>query len=743
MALSRKNLAPYAIATAGVALATLLRWAAEPWLQGDLPFIAHLLVVLVLARAMPLMPTLFALVLGAIVAGHLFVVPGDPGAQGEYVRYFIVGIAMAAVCEAMRSTERQSAERQRILAATTDAALDCIVTVDLDDRIVEFNPSAERTFGRSRDSAIGRDVREVILPPDARERHAAGLARRLESGELDVLNRRLEAVAVRADGTRFPIELTVTRLEVEGKPLFTAFVRDVTEQQGARRALQESESRFRRLIEQVVDYAIFTLDLEGRATSWNEGVRRVLGYDESEFIGVDFAPLVFLFEDIEAGVPQRELRDAARTGAANNDRWMRRKDGTKFFAVGVTMSYHDADGKMIGYAKIMRDQTTRKQLEERLRDTANDLAAAMENQTRFLAILSHELRNPMAALRNAAEVLRLTSGDKPAPVVDIVGRQVQHMGRLIDDLLDASRIRSGRINLQREAMDLGVAIDQALELSRPYCVQHELDLRVEKPGEPLTIDGDFARIVQVIGNLVHNACKFTPRGGSIVVRARRDESAAEVRVIDNGIGIAGDHLDHIFDIFRQVDAMDAARHGGLGIGLSVVKSLVEMHGGTIEARSQGETLGSEFIVRLPLVEALQAEAAAPPRDIGRRRFLVVDDNRDAAESLTMLLEMHGHEVVAANDGPECLFQMQRHTPEIALLDIGLPGMSGYEVAQRIRALPEIRGTILVAVTGWGQDEDRHKTREAGFDAHLTKPIDYGQLAEVLAGLLERPRATGT
>jgi CheY-like chemotaxis protein len=298
-------------------------------------------------------------------------------------------------------------------------------------------------------------------------------------------------------------------------------------------------------------------------------------------------------------------------------------------------------------------------------------------------------------------------------------------------------------------MDLVLAVEHAVEVARPQCARQQVQLTVDLPDEPLWIDGDLTRVVQVVSNLLHNACKFTPRERTVSVRARRDGALGEVRVRDEGIGIAADHLGRIFEMFLQVDEKIGRAHGGLGIGLSVVKSLVEMHGGTISAHSDGPGRGSEFVIRLPLANGAastageSALAAGDAPALRPQRFLVLDDNRDAAESLEAVLRLHGHEVVVANDGESALVGLEAHEPAIALLDLGLPGMDGYEVARRIRAGVRGRDTILVAITGWGQEEDRRRTREAGFDAHLTKPVEYPTLASLLADLLVRPAPSGT
>ncbi len=746
---ARNRWTSYAIAAAGLVAATLVRGVLHPALGTEFPFITYLVLVILLARMASVGPSLAAATAGGALGVHFFVPVMDAASRADLVRYGIICAAMIAICEIVRRTEKRADEQAAVLVAATDSALDCIVTIDTDDRIVEFNRSAERTFGRRRGEVIGRGLAETLIPERLRKRHREALARHLESGETTILGRRVELPALRADGSEFPVELTVTRMELGGRTLFTAFIRDLSEVERARTALAEVEQRYSSLVAQLTDYAIFTLDLEGRASSWNEGVLRVLGFESGEFVGRDVTPAIFTPEDFAAGVPQRELETAARDGTSSNDRWMRRKDGTRFFAAGVTVARRDAAGALVGYAKIMRDQTTRKEMENRLRQTASDLAEAMEKQSRFLAVLSHELRNPMAALRNAVEVLRLRARDGPPDsMVDLVSRQVTHMGHLIDDLLDAARIRSGRIQLRRERMDLVAAVREAMEVAKAQCAPLLPGLTMEASEEALWIDADPTRIVQIVGNLVHNACKFTPAGGRVTVRVRRGAGMAEVAVADTGIGIAADHLKTVFEMFEQVDGVGVRTHGGLGIGLTVVKSLVEMHGGTIEARSDGPGRGAEFVVRLPLaparVEPVDNRAAAPAARVDSLRVLVLDDNVDAAETLTLVLQLHGHMATTVHDGESAVEAFRRERPEVALLDIGLPGISGYEVARRIRALPGGAEAVLVAVTGWGQEEDRRRTREAGFDAHLTKPVDYDNLAALLDKLTQvPPRKTGT
>ncbi len=366
------------------------------------------------------------------------------------------------------------------------------------------------------------------------------------------------------------------------------------------------------------------------------------------------------------------------------------------------------------------------------------LREADRRKDEFLAILAHELRNPLAPVRNAIEILR--AAPPPAPHLqwthDVIDRQVRQMSRLVDDLLDLSRITSGKLELRRERVELGAAVQTALEACRPLVDRGGHEVSLHLPPEPVWLDADQARLSQVLCNLINNAAKYTRPGGHIWLTAYRRGSEAVVRVRDNGIGIAPDMLHRIFDMFTQAAGGADHSQGGLGIGLTLVRRLAELHGGRVDVRSEGRGKGSEFAVRLPVsardaaageANAEAAAAAAP----GKRRILVVDDNRDAADSLSMLLQSTGHETRVAYDGLEAVGAAIAFRPDAVLLDIGLPKLSGYDAAGRIR---EARGAdvLLVAVTGWGQEEDRRRAKEAGFDHHLTKPVDPKALARILA-----------
>ncbi len=381
------------------------------------------------------------------------------------------------------------------------------------------------------------------------------------------------------------------------------------------------------------------------------------------------------------------------------------------------------------------------------------LKEADRHKDEFLAMLAHELRNPLAPIRNAVHLMKMKSLEDTQLLLsrDIIDRQLIQLSRLVDDLLDVSRITRGKINLARQRVELHELVERAVETISPAIEARGHTLDVEIPERPLAIYGDPMRLTQALGNVLGNAAKYTDSGGRITVRVRRRRRDVEISVRDTGIGIVPEVLPLIFDLFTQVDQPSGRPQGGLGIGLALVRQLVEMHGGTVTASSEGPGRGSEFVIRLPLsVERMDGEAdgdgdgdgeaitaaqpapdAAPARPKARHRILVADDNPDARESLATLLAMSGHEVFRAQDGSEALQEAERCRPNVALLDIGMPHANGYEVARRIRGEPWGRDMVLVALTGWGQDSDRRRSHEAGFNSHLTKPVDPRVLDELL------------
>ena len=409
-------------------------------------------------------------------------------------------------------------------------------------------------------------------------------------------------------------------------------------------------------------------------------------------------------------------------------------DGAVRPILGNATPLWDEEGRPRGAVAAFVDITERKMAEEALRE-------ADRRKDEFLAILAHELRNPLAPIRNAVEILKLTGIADPIARAarDMIERQLGHMVRLVDDLMDVSRITRGRLALRRERIELAVVLEQAIEASRLHvqCAGHELSWGLLP--EPIYLDADPVRLEQVFLNLLTNACKYTKKGGRILLTTERDGMDVVVKVADTGIGISPEHLPHVFDLFAQGGTGAEQTQGGLGIGLSLVRGLVAMHGGSVEARSDGPGKGSEFLVRLPTLA--EQPAAQPPASEERgnlmqapaRRILVADDNTDVVESLAMLLRLSGHEVEIAHDGLEAVELAARFRPDVVLLDIGMPGLDGYAACRRIRQHPWGKNMVIVALTGWSQDGDRRKAEEVGFNGHLVKPVEPSALLRVLNG----------
>jgi PAS domain S-box-containing protein len=517
-------------------------------------------------------------------------------------------------------------------------------------------------------------------------------------------------------------------------------IEDVTESRLAERAKHALETRYTSLVQNIRDHSIFMMDVSGVITTWNSEAQAIIGYDEAEIVGSNFS-VIFTPEDLESRIPERELQVAREKGRAEDERWHVRKNGNRFWALGIVTPMHDADGTLVGYSKILRDMTQRKQAEQKLEEQAEALHLADRRKDEFLATLAHELRNPLAPIHSALQILNLPGVDAASTKRShgMIERQVRNMVRLVDDLLDVARVVRGKIELRRERVELATVVEHAVETVQPVidALEHELTVTIAK--ESLAIDCDPLRLAQAIGNLLTNAAKYTERNGRISLTAASEGSTVVIRIRDNGIGISPEMQPRIFDLFVQVDHAATRSQGGLGIGLTLVKNLVEMHGGSVEAASEGLGCGSEFVIRLPLAIKIPSVADSnaspeqrPTTSPAAYQVLIVDDNQDAAMSLAMLLRFKGHEVRVAYDGPSALQLAASYRPDIVLLDIGMPGMDGYETARRWRAIPGSESTVLAALTGWGQEDDRRRTTATGFDHHLVKPVDLKDLETLFA-----------
>jgi PAS domain S-box-containing protein len=501
-------------------------------------------------------------------------------------------------------------------------------------------------------------------------------------------------------------------------------------------ALRESEARLGAISGTVPD-PVFLKDRESRVLLANPATLRaigkpadqVLGRTDREFYDDPEVGATILATDrriMESGVPE-VVEERIQT-----------PEGYRIF-LSTKAPHRDAEGRVVGLVGIARDITERKEAEDQLREANARLAEADRRKTEFIGVLSHELRNPLAAIRSSVYVLhRAPAGGREATSArHIIQRQLEHLTRIVDDLLDVTRIARGRIELRRARVDLREVAGRSCEDHRALFEQAGVELRQDLADSPAWVDADAMRIAQVIGNLLQNAAKFTPAGGAVTVQVALCGAVAEVRVRDTGIGMGAEELERLLEPFTQADQGLARTQGGLGLGLALSKGLVELHGGSLSARSEGPGRGSEFCVALPLAPAPVARAAAPaPRGAGRGHLvLLIEDNVDTCESLSVALGLTGHRVRAAYDGRTGIAAAHELKPDVVLCDIGLPDIDGYEVARALRADAALRSTRLIALSGYARPEDKERSRQAGFDAHVSKPPELDDLNEVLGRVL--------
>ena len=477
-------------------------------------------------------------------------------------------------------------------------------------------------------------------------------------------------------------------------------------------------------------------DPTGRCTFLSAGWYEFTG--QAEETGLGYGWLDAVHPDDRSAARGVFVAAVERREPFQVDYRLRRADGEYRWAIDAGRPRFGPSG-FLGFVGSVIDITDRKAAEEALRE-------ADRRKDEFLATLAHELRNPLAPIRTGLQILKLhPNGEQAEKARGMMERQLGHMVRLVDDLLDISRASQGKMRLRRGRVAVQAVVETAVEASRPLIAEAGHRFAVHTPPERLYLDADPTRIAQVLSNLLNNAAKYTPAGGGIDLTVERQGDDVVLRVRDTGVGIPADDLPRVFDPFAQVGRNLDRAQGGLGIGLALVKRLVAMHGGSVRADSPGVGRGSTFEVRLPLAPSPAPEPQGPAADGGRRaqarRLLVVDDNVDGAESLAMLLAIAGHEVRTAYTGPDALTAAADFRPDAVLLDIGLPGMDGYQVAQRLRQQPDLAGAALVAVTGWGSDADKRRAQDAGFDTHLTKPVDPARVESLLSELPTRTPAT--
>jgi PAS domain S-box-containing protein len=664
--------------------------------------------------------------------------------------------------EAQEGLRRNEARMRTVL----DSALDAVITMDARGLVVGWNPRAEAIFGWPREEAVGRKLADLIIPPAQRELHARGLDRFLAGGDAPLLGRRVEMRGLKRDGSEVSLELSVTPVNDGESWAFTAFVADITERKRSEEELRR-QLAFTSAITTHLGEGVYALDREGRLTFMNAAAERMLGWRESELLGRFIHDVIHFQRADGTPVPATEcpllgVMQSGTTVRIEEDVFTRRNRST--FPVSYTSSPIVTEGEVVGAILTFYDISDRRQAEQkrvsllaREQEARRDAEAANRLKDEFLATLSHELRTPLNAIMGWAHLLRTGTLDEAtaARAMETIDRNAKAQNQLINDILDVSRIITGKLHLAMQPLELAPVVEAALDTVRPAAEAR--NIRLEATLEPAagTLSGDPDRLQQVVWNLLSNAIKFTPKGGRVQVRLRRVDAQAVIVVADSGPGISPEFLPHVFERFRQGDASTTRTHVGLGLGLAIVRHLVELHGGTVEAASPGEGKGATFSVRLPLISARRpedrtapdaAEADAAGRQapqLGGLRVLLVDDDLEGLEAMTVVLQKRGAQVIAASSAEEALEALGREHPDVLLSDIEMPGEDGHALIRKVRALPPDRGGDIpaAALTAYARGEDRQKALLAGFQVHVAKPVQPEELTAIIAELAGR-RALG-
>ena len=657
----------------------------------------------------------------------------------------------------------QSDERFRMLVeGVTDYA---IFMLDPQGHVLTWNTGARRIKGYDATEIIGQHFSK-FYPPEA-------LHRRLPEHELRVAAAEGrfedEGWRVRKDGTMFWANVVITALRDDSGLLrgFAKVTRDLTQRREHEEALRRSEERFRLLVEGVTDHAIFMLDPNGYIVTWNSGAERIKGYRADEIIGQHFSKF-YPPDAVESRWPEHELQIATETGRFVEDGWRVRKNGERFWANVTITALRDRSGRLHGFAKLTRDLSERKRAETLVADGAQrDEMLEAERSARiaaqkaarvkdeFLATLSHELRTPLNSILGWTQILRRQVTPKPEDFqrgMEVIERNTRAQAQLIEDLLDLSRIMSGRIRLDVQQMPIVDVVRGAVDSAEP--IAQTKGVRLESTLDPRcgNVSGDPGRLQQIIWNLLTNAIKFTPKGGNVRVLLQRVNAHVEVSVSDTGVGIPASFLPYVFDRFSQSDSSTTRSQGGLGLGLAISRQLVELHGGSIQAKSLGEGKGATFIVTLPLAvpdtdaaSSNRGQPAHPLREgqhalpkLAGVHALVVDDEADARDLIQRVLQEQGATVSAVASGADALRVMETSSPDVLVSDVGMPDLDGYQLMRRIRANErEGRRIPAVALTAFARSEDRKRALVAGYQAHVAKPVDTAELLIVIAGLVRR------
>jgi PAS domain S-box-containing protein len=660
---------------------------------------------------------------------------------------------------------RESEDRFKLLVQSVrDYA---IFMLDRDGVVLTWNAGAERFKGYRADEIIGQHFSR-FYPAEALER---GLPAHELEVATDTGTFEDEGWRVRKDGSLFWANVVITAMRnADGDLLgFAKVTRDLTQRRAHEEELRRSEERFRLLIEGVAEYAIFMLDPNGKVATWNVGAQRIKGYTASEIIGQHFS-MFYPNDARESGWPEHELQVAAEKGTFVDNGWRLRKDGTTFWANVTITAIRDDTGHLVGYAKLTRDMTETKRVEamelvnqqrEEMLDAERSARMSAQRATRvkdeFLATLSHELRTPLSAILGWTQVL--LRGESPKGLdtqkraIEVIDRNARVQVQLIDDLLDLSRIMTGKIRLDLHQVSFASVVEAAVDSAMPSADAKGVRLKAILGANPDIVSADGARLQQVVWNLLTNAIKFTPKGGQVQVLLQRVNSHLELSVSDTGIGIPANYLPHVFDRFSQKDSSTTRTFGGLGLGLAICKQLVELHAGSIRAASQGEGKGATFSVHLPL-SIVRVEDGSPPRvhptaetqpgenlalpRLENMHVFVVDDEPDARELLRTVLEDQGATVTSFDSAQNALAALKTTKPTILVCDVGMPKMDGYQLMRTLRAEESRESRIpALALTAFARAEDRKRSLVAGYQAHLAKPFDVGELILIIADLAGR------
>ncbi|BAY42717.1 multi-sensor hybrid histidine kinase [Scytonema sp. HK-05] len=679
----------------------------------------------------------------------------DSGADA-YLAQPVEPIELIATVKAllrMRRAEELASAMAREWQTTFDSISDGVGLLDKEGKFLRCNKAMTKLLNKPSSEIIGRrhqDMMQMALGCDV-----TPFLRVQES-------RHRQSLVIHTLGRWFSVTVDPA-LDEFGK--FTGAVynlADITVQRQAEIALRSSEERFRLLLENVKDYAIFFLDSQGRINGWSLGAEYILGYQEAEILGQP-SGIIFIPEDLQQGEDKKELEKAVAEGRAENERWHLRKDGSRFWASGIATRLIDEAGQLRGFCKIMRDLTERKraederaQLLEREQEARSAAEAANRMKDEFLATLSHELRSPLNAMLGWTRLLNTRKFDEAttARAMETIERSAKSQAQLVEDLLDVSRIIQGKLRLNVRPIGLVSVIEAALETVRPAADAKEIQLQSALDRTAGPVAGDSDRLQQVVWNLLSNAIKFTPKGGLVQILLECVNSYVEITVTDTGKGISREFVPYVFERFRQADSSTTRTYSGLGLGLAIVRHLVELHGGTVHAESQGEGKGATFKVRLPLVKESRTReqqakkenmapvllcTSTPLPILDGLQILVVDDEADTREFLVAAVEMCGAEVIAVSSAIEAIEVISQHRFDVLVSDVGMPEEDGYSLIRKVRKLPKEQGGDIpaVALTAYAREEDRMRSLSQGFQMHLSKPVEPDKLATMIASLVKK------